>query len=602
MARQTVDLGSVSSFAKGVGNVGSGSVQYKPNPNAGSSAGMLAKSLNIALDVSQQNDRRKQEEENTRFQTEFNSYVSKALQDDNVTGIEELDTLYPDMNMTRKLLILEASGKTAIQRDEGFQSIIAGIGTQTTDDDGNTVGTPNTLDGINAGYQQAEQYIRDNNANANAPYLSGMLGYLEAQRAAQVQQFVAGKRADELSATVNQFETTDKALAAVGDWDALLARDLTWKEAGGNDFIQGKDRNAAILNASYNQALLDRDITSLRKAPEEYKGMMKGKPQLWQSYMAKVQREIDVLKAGDVDTALKADEAETKQRKAEIRKKMLNQEELTEEDGRFISLHSDLSGSRTRLLENSKTPPDISKQNLATEANALATVSSQDDLDEMGLTLEVLNDPDKLESWAMQRPDIRREDAAALIKVAIEAGRVQTVKSSNQYANFKESVEGILSPLKRTNFNDGKTLAVGSNDTIAYSTAKEFAEKEYQELVEIVVEKNGGLAPTKEQLREIKNSVTDTLKPYVDEIYKNPAVNQNPDMVSSAIETGTEKIDLLAVKIDGKSYQTLSVKESKEAMAAGKKVGRISEQKTKVNSAGQSVPNPAYYRFIILED
>lgn len=529
MARQTVDLGSVSSFAKGVGNLGSGSVQYKANPNAGSSAGMLAKSLNIALDVSQQNDRRKKEEDNARFQTEFNSYVSKALQDDNKTGIEELDTLYPDMNMTRKLLILEASGKTAIQRDEGFQSIIAGIGTQTTDDDGNIVGTPNTLDGINAGYQQAEQYIRDNNADANAPYLSGMLGYLEAQRAAQVQQFVAGKRADELSATVNQFETTDKALAAVGDWDALLARDLTWKEAGGNDFIQGKDRNAAILNASYNQALLDRDITSLSKAPEEYKGMMKGKPQLWQSYLEDVQRQIDKLVATDTAAKLKQSDDARKAREQALLDQMIKGDPpLTQDEIREVEANSSLSASRERLRLNTGVSTQTSAINLAGLVGQLKEVDEVEELEQLGLSEEALNNPEEIIRWASTQPNIHPNDVPALIQATQDAYYVADVKNSNEHKRFETQINSVLEDIRNVSILDdqyGQAAGLLNQDSTFYARGKTIAKDEFSELVEIYREENGNEKLTKRQLKEIRELVVAKTTKYV-ESFKNKSVAQ----------------------------------------------------------------------------
>lgn len=529
MARQTVDLGSVSSFAKGVGNVGSGSVQYKANPNAGSSAGMLAKSLNIALDVSQQNDRRKKEEDNARFQTEFNSYVSKALQDDNKTGIEELDTLYPDMNMTRKLLILEASGKTAIQRDEGFQSIIAGIGTQTTDDDGNIVGTPNTLDGINAGYQQAEQYIRENNADANAPYLSGMLGYLEAQRAAQVQQFVAGKRADELSATVNQFETTDKALAAVGDWDALLARDLTWKEAGGNDFIQGKDRNAAILNASYNQALLDRDITSLSKAPEEYKGMMKGKPQLWQSYLEDVQRQIDKLVATDTAAKLKQSDDARKAREQALLDQMIKGDPpLTQDEIREVEANSSLSASRQRLRLNTGVSTQTSAINLAGLVGQLKEVDEVEELEQLGLSEEALNNPEEIIRWASTQPNIHPNDVPALIQATQDAYYVADVKNSNEHKRFETQINSVLEDIRNVSILDdqyGQAAGLLNQDSTFYARGKTIAKDEFSELVEIYREENGNEKLTKRQLKEIRELVVAKTTKYV-ESFKNKSVAQ----------------------------------------------------------------------------
>jgi hypothetical protein len=529
MARQTVDLGSVSTFAKGVGNVGSGSVQYKANPNAGSSAGMLAKSLGVALDVSQQNDRRKKEEENARFQTEFNSYVSKALQDDNKTGIEELDTLYPDMNMTRKLLILEASGKTAIQRDEGFQSIIAGIGTQTTDDDGNIVGTPNTLDGINAGYQQAEQYIRENNADANAPYLSGMLGYLEAQRAAQVQQFVAGKRADELSATVNQFETTDKALAAVGDWDALLARDLTWKEAGGNDFIQGKDRNAAILNSSYNQALLDRDITSLSKAPEEYKGMMKGKPQLWQSYLEDVQRQIDKLVATDTAAKLKQSDDARKAREQALLDQMIKGDPpLTQDEIREVEANSSLSASRQRLRLNTGVSTQTSAINLAGLVGQLKEVDEVEELEQLGLSEEALNKPEEIIRWASTQPNIHPNDVPALIQATQDAYYVADVKNSNEHKRFETQINSVLEDIRNVSILDdqyGQAAGLLNQDSTFYARGKTIAKDEFSELVEIYREENGNEKLTKRQLKEIRELVVAKTTEYV-ESFKNKSVAQ----------------------------------------------------------------------------
>ena len=110
MARTTVDITPLSPLARGIGQQGSGAVQFRADPNAGKSAGLLAKSLGVVLDASQQRDRRKINESNKQFELEFNGYVTKALQDDNMTGVEELDTLFPDMSMPRKLLILESAG------------------------------------------------------------------------------------------------------------------------------------------------------------------------------------------------------------------------------------------------------------------------------------------------------------------------------------------------------------------------------------------------------------------------------------------------------------------------------------------------------------
>jgi hypothetical protein len=589
MARTTVDLTPVSPTARGIGRQGSGAVQYRANPNAGSSAELLANSLNVVLDASQRNDQRKIDEANKKFELEFDSYVSKALQGDNTTGIQELDTLYPDMSMTRKLMILKAAGKATMERDENFQSLVASIGAPSTNEFGSTTGFANTLDGINQGYASAEQYIREIYGESNGAYVSGMLGYLDGQRSAQVQQYVAGKRADELKATQDEFQTTDVSLAASGDWDALERQDKIWVSAGKNDFIQGGTRNAYILQAATDQAVLSRNIEIIRNTPEKYKGAMKDKPELWNSYMADVERRIADANAADVQNRINARSDEISARKQDIRQKMLDPSyKPSDEERRFIEIHSDLSGSFQRLKDNLGIDKNDSKINAQSLLVTMDNAGSQDDLDALGLTLEVINDAEQLELWARTQEGIRPEDTPALIAKATTAGRVTNVKSSPEYTSFTQSIEGILSPLKRTNFNTGDTLAVGNNDTIAYSTAKEFAEKEYQELLEITIEENDGRQPTKRQLREIRESVVGAVEQYKQSIDK---VAKDPTASSMAIQLGQQTIDALAVRINGVNYRTVGREEAAEAQRQGKTVRRA--------SADQN--NPAFNRFIIQE-
>lgn len=525
MARSTVDITPLSPLARGIGQQGSGAVQYRADPNAGTSAGLLAKSLGIVLNASQQRDRRKIDEANKQFELEFNGYVTKALQDDNTTDVAELDTLFPDMNMPRKLLILEASGKKTIERDETFQSILSGIGSQNTDDDGVTTGTPNTLEGLNTGFAQAETYIRDAYKGSNMAFQSGMLGYLEANRSAQIQQFVSSQRAAQLQDTKNDFESTDKALAASGDWEALLARDNFWKAAGGNGFIAGGDRNTYITDAAYKQAKANRDIKVLSTMPEDYKGSMKGKPQLWQTYVANVQREIDQLNAADITARMKAADDAKKARQEALRLKMINKEDLSEADIREIEADSTLSGTRSRLRNNTLVDPNTSKINTTTFVSQLKNARTSEDLEDLGLSEEQLNDPAKLQEWASTRDGVHPTDVPTVLEAAQEAYYITDVRNSDEHLNFKEQLDDTLAEVKSITILDPKKSQAGmlSQDTIIYTRGKEAAEREFSDLVAIYREENGNEKLTKRQLKEIRELVIAKTEAYVEK-YNNKSV------------------------------------------------------------------------------
>jgi len=541
MARTTVDLTPVSPTARGIGRQGSGAVQYKANPNAGSSAELLANSLNVVLDASQRNDRRKIDEANKKFELEFDGYVSKALQGDNTTGIEELDTLYPDMSMTRKLMILKAAGKATMERDDDFQSLVASIGAPSTDEFGNSTGFANTLDGINSGYASAEQYIRDKYGESNGAYVSGMLGYLDGQRSAQVQQYVAGKRADELQATANDFSTTDKALAASGDWKTLQQRDDIWRSAGGNDFIQGKTRNAEILNAARDQALLNRDIGVLKDAPEVYKGIMKDKPQLWDTYMSNVQREIDRLNAVDAAATLKKKEDEQKLRKDTLLDKMIKGDPpLTESEVREVEGYSDLSSARERLRANTGVDKTVSKNNLVTLQGQLKEADTVEELEELGLSEEMLGDTDKIIRWASTQPDIHPDDVPALIEATQSAYYITDVKNSNEHKRFETQVEGALAEIRNVALLDGQYGMAGgllNQDSTFYARGKTLAKDEFSELVEIYREENGNEKLTKRQLKEIRELVVAKVEKYVESFR-----NQTTASAAYQLKEQTEKL------------------------------------------------------------
>jgi len=541
MARTTVDLTPVSPTARGIGRQGSGAVQYRANPNAGSSAELLANSLNVVLDASQRNDRRKIDEANKKFELEFDGYVSKALQGDNTTGIEELDTLYPDMSMTRKLMILKAAGKATMERDDDFQSLVASIGAPSTDEFGNSTGFANTLDGINSGYASAEQYIRDKYGESNGAYVSGMLGYLDGQRSAQVQQYVAGKRADELQATANDFSTTDKALAASGDWKTLQQRDDIWRSAGGNDFIQGKTRNAEILNAARDQALLNRDIGVLKDAPEVYKGIMKDKPQLWDTYMSNVQREIDRLNAVDAAATLKKKEDEQKLRKDTLLDKMIKGDPpLTESEVREVEGYSDLSSARERLRANTGVNKTVSKNNLVTLQGQLKEADTVEELEELGLTEAALGNPEAIIRWASTQPDIHPDDVPALIEATQSAYYITDVKNSNEHKRFETQVEGALAEIRNVALLDGQYGMAGgllNQDSTFYARGKTLAKDEFSELVEIYREENGNEKLTKRQLKEIRELVVAKVEKYVESFR-----NQTTASAAYQLKEQTEKL------------------------------------------------------------
>jgi len=569
MARTTVDLPPVSPTARGIGRQGSGAVQYKANPNAGSSAELLANSLNVVLDASQRNDRRKIDEANKKFELEFDGYVSKALQGDNTTGIEELDTLYPDMSMTRKLMILKAAGKATMERDEEFQSLVASIGAPSTDEFGNSTGFVNTLDGINSGYASAEQYIRDKYGESNGAYVSGMLGYLDGQRSAQVQQYVAGKRADELQATANDFSTTDKALAASGDWTTLQQRDDIWRSAGGNDFIQGKTRNAEILNAARDQALLNRDIGVLQDAPEVYKGIMKDKPQLWDTYMSNVQREIDRLNAVDAAAALKKKEDEQKLRKEFLLDKMIKGEQpLTDAEVREVEGYSDLSSARERLRANTGVNKTASKNNLTTLQGQLKEADTVEELEELGLTEEALGNPEAIIRWASTREGIHPDDVPALIEATQSAYYITDVKNTTEHKRFEDQIAEELSFIRDPSILDpslGQQSILGQ-DTTFYRQANSLAKSEFSELVEIYREENGNDKLTKKQLKEIRELVVAKVRLYVDN-FRNKSVVQgaysNPQAVEKLRDTSNEYRD----PESGVIYPVISPAQAAEVMA-----------------------------------
>lgn len=541
MARTTVDITPLSPLARGIGQQGSGAVQYRADPNAGKSAGLLAKSLGVVLDASQQRDRRKIDESNKKFELEFNGYVTKALQDDNITGIEELDTLFPDMSMPRKLLILESAGKKAIERDEGYQAALAGIGADSSATDGSSNGTPNTLEGINKGYQLAEAYIRKYYEGSNAAFLSGALGYHEAQRSAQLQQFVASQRATQAQDARNDFETTDKALAASGDWEALRQRDDFWKAAGGNGFIQGKDRNAYVTNAAYEQAKANRDITVLSTMPEEYKGVMKGKPALWQTYLANVQREIDAMNAQDVAADMRKREDERKLREDFLRNKMINKEALSEKELREIEASSTLSGTRARLRDNTVVDPAFSKANTISIVGQLKAARTTEDLQDLGLTERILNQPDELQAWAATQPDIHPNDVPTILAAAQEAYYINDVRNSDEHKRFNQELDAVLADVRDVSVlesDTGTSLGILGQDTTFYRRGKEIAENEFEELVAIYREENGNNKLTLRQLKEIRELVIAKTQTFVEKI------SNQANAVQAARNIGTFTDDL----------------------------------------------------------
>ena len=546
MARSTVDITPLSPLARGIGQQGSGAVQYRADPSAGTSAGLLAKSLGIVLNASQQRDRRKIDEANKQFELEFNGYVTKALQDDNTTDVAELDTLFPDMNMPRKLLILEASGKKTIERDETFQSILSGIGSQNTDDDGVTTGTPNTLEGLNTGFAQAETYIRDAYKGSNMAFQSGMLGYLEANRSAQIQQFVSSQRAAQLQDTKNDFQNTDVAIAASGDWEALQSRDSFWKAAGGNGFIAGGDRNTYITNAAYEQAKANRDIKVLSTMPEDYKGSMKGKPQLWQTYLANVQREIDKLNAADVTARLKAADDAKKARQEALRLKMINNERLSDREIREVEADSTLSSARERLKSNTGVDKDFSKANTQTLVGQLKSATSASDLQDIGLTEELLNSPERIQFWARTRDGIHPDDVPTIIEAAQNAYYISDVVNSPEHKRFNTELDSVLADIRDVSVleggssgnNAGMTLGILGQDTTFYRRGKEIAENEFSELVAIYREENGNEKLTLRQLRQIRELVVAKTQTYVTTVKS----QRNAVLAAKNITTFTDEL------------------------------------------------------------
>lgn len=539
MARSTVDITPLSPLARGIGQQGSGAVQYRADPNAGTSAGLLAKSLGIVLNASQQRDRRKIDEANKQFELEFNGYVTKALQGDNTTDVAELDTLFPDMSMPRKLLILESSGKKAIERDENFQSILSGIGSQNTDDNGVTTGSPNTLEGLNTGFAEAETYIRSAYKGSNMAFQSGMLGYLEANRSAQIQQFVSSQRAAQLQDTKNDFQNTDVAIAASGDWEALQSRDSFWKAAGGNGFIAGGDRNTYITTAAYEQAKANRDIKVLSTMPEDYKGSMKGKPQLWQTYLANVQREIDKINAADVTARLKAADDAKKARQEALRLKMINNERLSENEIREVEADSTLSSARERLKSNTGVDKDFSKVNTTTLVGQLKSATSASDLQEIGLTEQTLNDASRLQFWARTQNGIHPDDVPTILAAAQDAYYITDVRNSDEHKNFSTQLDDTLAEIKTISILDPKNAQAGmlSQDTVIYTRGKEAAEREFSDLVAIYREENGNEKLTKRQLKDIRELVIAKTEAYVKKY-------NNKDVLTTARQVGTNITDL----------------------------------------------------------
>ena len=467
-----------------------------------------------------------------------------------MTGVEELDTLFPDMSMPRKLLILESAGKKAIERDQGYQAALAGIGSDGSATDGNSNGTPNTLEGINKGYQLAEAYIRKYYDGSNAAFLSGALGYHEAQRSAQLQQFVASKRATQAQDARNDFETTDKALAASGDWEALRQRDDFWKAAGGNGFIQGKDRNGYVTDAAYKQAKANRDITVLSTMPEEYKGVMRGKPALWQTYLTNVQREIDALNAQDVAAKMRMLEDEIKLREAFLRKKMINNETLSEQELREIEDSPRLSGSRARLRDNTGVDQAFSKANTTSIVGQLKSARTTEDLTDLGLTERMLNDPDELQVWASTQQDIHPQDVPTILAAAQEAYYINDVRNSDEHKRFNQEIESVLVSIRKVSILEGDSgvaLGILDQDSVSYRRGKEIAENEFEELVAIYREENGNNKLTLKQIKEIRELVVAKTQKFVDVVRAqnspNDVAKNLPDFTESLRNTSNQYKD-----------------------------------------------------------
>lgn len=521
MARTTVDIAPIAPTSRGLGQQGSGAVQYRPNPNTGNSAGLLAKSLGIAEDLSQQRDERKAAEANQKFELEFNGYVTKALEGDNTTGMEELDLLFPDMSIARKLLILGTSGKKALQRDTVYNEIVAGIGAQNVDDNGTPIGFSNTLKGLNEGYAAAEAYIRDAHKNSNAAFLSGALSVNEASRTAQITQFVTSQRATQNQDAKNDFTETDKSLAASGDWEALQAQDEFWKVAGGNTFIQGGDRNGYITNAAYEQAKDNRDITVLSTMPEQYKGVMRGKPALWQTYLENTQREIDKLNAVDTTARMTADANAKKIRKEELMQLLISGKQIKPQDLREIEADSTLSAARERLKSNTGVDKTFSKVNTTSLVGQLKNARTTEDLSDLGLTEDQLNDAGALQYWARTQDGIHPDDVPAILEAAQSAYYITDVRNSDEHKRFGVELDGVLADVRDVSVlegDTGTTLGILGQDTTFYRRGKEIAENEFEELVGIYREENGNEKLTLRQLKEIRELVIAKTQKYVEKI------------------------------------------------------------------------------------
>ena len=517
MARQVVELQTQGPTVRGQGRLSCGAVTYRPDYSAAANAQALQQALGTLEGASRQRDQRLIEESNAKFKAEFETYVNKALSGDNTTGIEELDTLYPDMNMSRKILILEASGKRAMQNDEGLQSILSGIGAENVDEDGNKTGTPNTLAGIKAGYQQAEQYIRDNYKDSNGAFLSGALSVMEAAKATQLQNYVLTTRAAQLADTRSDFTNTDKALAATGDFEALAQQDALWNSLGGNTFIKGGDRNATILNSVKDQAVASRNIDTLLKTPEVYKGSMRGKPELWQTYIEGVRREIAAENAKDVTARLTQRNNIRKEREDFLRTKMLEGKPLSGDERKEMNSYPELVTFENRLQTNLGTPKHISALNKGSIINGLQNLRDEDDFSSVGdgnLTPEILQDQKRLTLWASTQDGIHPEDVPAIQ----EAYWISEYKKDQVYLTYEDQVKSALQQLRNVSILEEKKgmLGIENQDSAAYANGLALANQEFKELVEIAYEDNGNQRLSAKQLRQIRMNVLATVKSYVE--------------------------------------------------------------------------------------
>ena len=332
---------------------------------------------------------------------------------------------------------------------------------------------------------------------------------------------MASQRATQATDARNDFETTDKALAASGDWDALRQRDDFWKAAGGNGFIQGKDRNAYVTDAAYNQAKANRDITVLSTMPEEYKGVMRGKPALWQTYLANVQREIDAMNAQDVAANMKKLEDERKLREDYLRKKMINKETLTEQELREIEANSTLSGTRARLRDNTGVDQTFSKANTTSIVGQLKSARTTEDLIDLGLTEQMLNDPDELQAWAATQENIHPQDVPTILAAAQEAYYINDVRNSDEHKRFNQEIEAVLVNIRNVSILEGDSgvaLGILDQDSVSYRRGKEIAENEFEELVAIYREENGNNKLTLRQIKEIRELVVAKTQQFVNSV------------------------------------------------------------------------------------